>query len=85
MLSIGSLLDKFRSITNHSLAVREAAIYVFEKELSIKISKESLRFKDGVLSVGISGPAKVEIFLARESLSGEINKRLGREFVQKII
>lgn len=85
MQNISLLLDKFKNLTNHSLIVREVAEEILEKELSIKVNKDQLQFKGGVLSVKISGPAKVEIFLAKEMLVQKINGRLGRIAVNKII
>lgn len=85
MQSIGSLLDKFKNLTNHSLIVRETAQAVLEKELSITVNKDQLQFKGGVLSIKVSGPAKAEIFLHKESLAKKINESIGRGAVVRIV
>ncbi|MFA5841624.1 MAG: DciA family protein [Candidatus Paceibacterota bacterium] len=84
MQKINLLLEKFKNLTNRNLAVREAAREILEEELSLKVGTGSLRFKDGVLYVKVSGPSKSEIFLSSESLVRKVNGRLGENAVSRI-
>lgn len=85
MQSISSLLDKFKNLTNHNLAAREITKEILESEFYIKVSKDQLKLRGGILSVKVSGPAKAELFLRKDSLIKKINERLGIEAVVKII
>ncbi|HNX79993.1 MAG TPA: DUF721 domain-containing protein [Prolixibacteraceae bacterium] len=86
---IGELLGEYVQERSFSEKLREVdALQYWEELISPVFSKycKEAHVSNGTLTVSISSPVvKAELQMMRESLRHELNKRLGKEVIYRIV
>lgn len=82
--NLGPFFDKFKKIENQNLLVCILTKKILEKNFSISLKKNEIKFKKGTIYFLVSGPAKLEIMTQKNDLIKEINTSFGKEVVFKV-
>lgn len=83
---IKNLLDKFKNITPPDLSVRKAISSSIEKEAGLKIGVEKISFnsKNGTVYIEREGHTKNTLFIKKERIIKEANKKLEKKLIKDL-
>jgi hypothetical protein len=70
---VQEFLNKFKKITDSFLLNKDKVVLVLEKNLKLKIEKDSFSVKNKVLQIKASPVIRNEIFLRKESIIKDLN------------
>jgi hypothetical protein len=76
MNQISLYLAKFKHLRLESDLVRETVASAIKDELGAVLDKEKINFRDGNLTISVTGPLKTEIVLKKDLILKRINKDL---------
>lgn len=76
MLSIASLLDRFRGPLADRIRVEESVIKVVKEVCGITLIAKQIQFKANIVSLAISPGAKQMLYIKKEQILGKIKMEL---------
>lgn len=76
MLSIGSLLDRFRGPLADRIRVEESVIKVVQEVCGITLTSKQIQFKANIVSLSISPGAKQVVYIKKEQILEKIKAEL---------
>ena len=76
MLSIGSLLDRFKGPLTDRIRVEESVIKVVQEGCGITLTPKQIQFKANVVSLAISPGAKQAVYIKKEQILEKIKLEL---------
>lgn len=76
MLSIGSLLDRFRGPLADRIRVEEVVMRVVQELCAITLTPKQIQFKANIVSLAISPGAKQAIYIKKEQILEKIKAEL---------
>ncbi|MEN9614246.1 MAG: hypothetical protein RLZZ347_553 [Candidatus Parcubacteria bacterium] len=84
MLSIGSLLDRFRGPLTDRIRVEETVIKVVQEVCRITLNPKQIQFKANIVSLSISPGAKQMLYIKKEQILAKIKAELPKIVVVDI-
>jgi hypothetical protein len=84
MLSIGSLLDRFKGPLADRLRVEESVIRIVKEVCGIILTPKQIQFKANVVSLTISSGAKQVVYIKKEVVLAKIKAELPKIVVVDI-
>lgn len=84
MIEIKDLLSGFKNILLSEEAKKEAIRSILLEETGLKIDKENIEIRNGVLYLNVKPIHKSEIFMKKEAIASKLKEALGRKGPSKI-
>ena len=84
MLSIGSLLDRFKGPLTDRIRVEESVIKVVQGVCGVTLTPKQIQFKANVVSLAISPGAKQMVYIKKEQILSHIKTELPKIVVVDI-
>ncbi len=78
MKSVGNFLDKFRNRAVKEIQNRDIIVNIIKKISNIEINIKNIEISNGILKIKLSSIEKSEIFLKKDQILKEINKKIDK-------
>jgi len=84
--NIKNFLDRFKKITPPNLSIRKAVISSVKKETGLLVGEEEVSFnsKNGTVYIEKEGHLKNTLFIKKERIIKEANRKLGKGLVKDL-
>jgi len=81
MFNISSYLEKFKKIYSTNLYFKETVIKAVKETTGIDVDKESINYKNGVLTLNVKPIQKSELFLKKKLILSRLNEKSSSKIV----